>query len=1795
MLRIHATVILLLSCLVPALSFSASQPALDKTVFGSDESNCMTVLHVPALGRYAIISQSSTAASLELVDRMAGVIGAAGPLSGAGSTGSVSRLDQFLEPGDYKLNITKKDADTVTLSARRFTTVNAGPDESAPPILADRQSLSTELKDLQLLSYWLKIEPGTTSLLLEARGRSLTDAVLWKDGLWLVPVRPVRRALETEPGKPLTVIEFNAPIEPGNYLLVCAGGPRLAWARESDTEVFSITRGAAYLGDVGTMRLTIGERGTESFLVSGRVFAVQMEVPNAKTYKLMGSVNTPGGSRYEAARVAVLDEKSITRRCSVQALGGGQSNWITVQGPPGETVELRWLTMEGAGGAGGAVYLQPYPQSGTYQTTILSGLDGRETVDLTSLLLQVDRSQKKPNLDVKASQVLSFSAESPLRRQVNLLNAASFLLLPKSRGTYGVVEKDPKTASGRYQFRLLDDWITGGAPGVEVKPGGRVDLLEKLYVVYIQPVKPGILDFALVPTNFLGRARPGDIFDAPAPAPVDEQFWPSQDITQGGATQNLLLLGSRGSVPVGVQVRKLPLDIEQTACVRVEPSQTLSLPLFTRRPLTLYSTNPAFSPGSVRVDGAPWQPDQILTPGGHSLAITNRTERPEWHVIGGAVPDLTAVGPRPAVIDPAVQFPSFSEGSPSWRSFDRNQTASFLLKVSEPASYRLTTTGRLAMGITVRTFLNPSLLSVSQNSDGRNASVTTYLRPGTYLVQVASQGASRGRAGVALERLPLVSAGSMAVGGTLRATVPAGSLMAAELRLERTADCSLECLGLGRGFAYRLEDADGWPIGQPVQSGTLFRRLPAGSYRYLSLADQVETRRVLTLSEMLPARGYDPKARRVELTPNRSYQKVWVEEPGRPADIFTVELPSEIRAVFSLSRGMSYRIQSAAGDPGYQGVGGKALSLTLAKGTWKIAVSSLEEDNLRQYELTLSTEDMFLGTSRLLAALPVLVPVSIGSTGSAELWSYGANEVEAALFDEAGNMVALGQTIPDDWNFRIVAPVKPGRYQLFVYSPLAGPASAPVQEPPRAQAQRGQPAQEDYEGDYAEEGYGDEEGYPQDEQPMDYEEEPPARAAVPAAVSLSQGSSQLFMILRGEKPLAAAAARLDAAVELGNEVAVVPFTPSESGVHRFSGQAAGPVSVSILKGGRPLASGQSPLFLPLAAGTAYTLRYWRTTDTPSAVRLTAAAERSVEAGTASTQQVQANALRVSLPPASSVRLESDAGPLLFSAGTELPFLAVTDAAVSAAAGTGWAVRPDGGAMGMCRITPVVFSDAGALPLSVGAVDGGFGLQVPARTVALVRTDNAGRPVGLSISRPDAPRPESHDWKGARVDSRSSVVGVRDGTWRGRLWETEPASEGPGGNAPGESSRRIIVSAEMFPVASESPLGGIEKSLSVAPRTAIAFTLAGRQAVRVSLEKGMAAFAWVDGAAGIVDARDSAATESLDAGSGTVYVVNRGTAAAFCTLRPGLSAPLPEVGEGDGFEALLAADAAVSFAVRPAAGSRLYLWGQVKSVRFLSQESGFISSGERLTAELPGVLAFPAGKGRLEVTSAGGPLRVWTAGRDALGSAFASRDARLKDAPLPPEGGALAATAQAWSFTLERQAVACVRADGDGVAALFDASGACLRVTAGTSGRILLARLPKGSYTVYTRPFRGASPPAGGLVSVRSLTPTALEADGPGQPALIGPQDVALYSFRTAEAGRVGCGIRVQSDLLSASLFDERFSLLDTGSIFVRTLKAGQYYLLVTSTADTQRYTPVVFGLDNRMQVPDDVVRSYRGE
>jgi hypothetical protein len=1780
-------------------------PSLDTVQIPAGAQTAETILHVSAIGRYSVITKSGLGARIELVDRMAGTIGAAGKAGGVDAESG--RIDSFLEPGEYKVRISKSSTDVVGLQARSFVTTNAGSDEFDVPELADGQGSIATLGDFELRSWWIRIDESNPILRLEMQGRCLTDAVLWKDGVLETGARPITQVMEREKGKPLTSLEFNARLEPGAYLLVCSGGPGKQWANEAADEPFSLKRGAGYLGEQGIMSVTFDGRGTESFLVSGGTDLVQMEARNNKIYRIAVARDTPGASRYAEGFQGQITEKSTSFRASVNGMGGTRQ-WVTVQGPAGETIELRWLSQVSEGSSEGFSSWN-LSELGTRNVlaTALSALEGKESIDMTGFALNISGSEQTPTLEPTNLQTMSIDPSHPIHRRVNALSSLSFLLQVSSAGYYAVSEKDTKTADARFLFQLLDDKaLHGEGSPIEIRNNGRARLQAKLYIVVIVPLKAGVLDFAIFPTTIVGGGNASALFNSQPPSPANGLFWPGIPALSSSAGATLLILSSREGIQQGVSLRELPLDLSEPVCVRVDAGGSLQLPFQNKAEAVITSTNPGFSTATAQVDGTAWKVGRIISPGDHTLSISNTGKDAAWHVIA-ATPPVRPSTQKPRKAELSRLYPSFTQGVPVYRDFNRGESAGFLLSVTEPASYRVTTSGRLAMAVSIRTMLRPGLFSASQNTDGRNAAVSAYLRPGTYLVQATAQGASKGRAGLLLERLKVVGAGTLADGVVLRSTVPSGALLKADVKIDSEADFNLECLGLGHAFAYRFEDSDGWPIGDPIRSGTLTARLTPGLYHYVSAADPVSTRRLLSLS-LIPVQsaGADTeKAKLVAMALNTSYKKLWMEAEGRPEDVFTLSCPAEIQGSLSLSDGMLYTVLDSKGSILYRGPGGQPQRMVLPGGSYQIKVISAAEDNLKPYVITFSTQDLFEGQAQSLAALPGSIPVSAGKAGSFEIWSYGANEVDAVLLDDSSNVGFRGQPISDDWNFRIVTDLKPGRYSLLLTSPEHVQTEPPAPQDVDGGGDEGYSEDEGYGGEegYSEDqSYGGDQGYSGDEgydegdgysgdsgdtldQQQVQEQQPARTGSITAALVVR-------MVARPIITLPAIKGNLDTAVNLSGEVASVSFTPMTTGVSRFSTDSDRPLSVSVSKDGRILSAGTCPLFLPLNQGSSYDVRFWSSTAGARRVVLHAGPERSAETSLSGGEMlldVKESALRISNPSGISFYSVSPAGAsLLYASSPDLPFAPLTDAAVNTVSGAGWVMKPDGSPVGSLGVTPMTLADGAVRSFMIGGTSQVFSVQVPVKSAALVRTDNAGSLLGISASPAASFRGDAFDWQGSASDPLSSVVGMRDGAFMGKIWDA-----GHAGSAP---ENRRSVAADFYPVTSETALPKAGRIDFVVPTgSAVALTVSGTsRSVRISLERGMTAFCWNGKPVGTVDAARDDATGTVDISSGSIVIVNASSRSGLCAVTVGADPARLPLTDGDGYESVLSADRDLAFTVSSDRKSRIFVWGSREAPRFSSEDDGSVSTGEPMDTTMGIVYSLPAGRGVLEAAGAKGAFKAWIAKPETMRAAFAARDAGARSSSLPPEGAALTGGPQAWSFSVDRDSIASLTTYADGVTALSDGMGTLLGVSAGMGGRTLLLSLTKGSYTAFTRPFKGET--QNGVLRMTALQAVTLDKEGEGDPQLLGPGDIKLFRFEVKAQGKTGAGIKVGRDGPKAVLFDARFIPLGSGVIFVRSLDPGSYYLLVESGGDTQTFTPVLFGLSgSRTQTPDDVVRSFSEE
>src|SRR5262249_42939808 len=130
------------------------------------------------------------------------------------------------------------------------------------------------------------------------------------------------------------------------------------------------------------------------------------------------------------------------------------------------------------------------------------------------------------------------------------------------------------------------------------------------------------------------------------------------------------------------------------------------------------------------------------------------------------------------------------------------------------------------------------------------------LREGDYQISLAPTGASAGHLSLALTAAPIADRGALSFGIPSRATLSPGSGVRYDFRIDRKATYHLTAFGLNRTFPIRVQDAEGWPVGEPIGEGEMTRVFLPGLYRVTLLPGAVESRSLTLLEEVKPPVAY---------------------------------------------------------------------------------------------------------------------------------------------------------------------------------------------------------------------------------------------------------------------------------------------------------------------------------------------------------------------------------------------------------------------------------------------------------------------------------------------------------------------------------------------------------------------------------------------------------------------------------------------------------------------------------------------------------------------------------------------------------------------------------------------------------------------------------------------------------------------------------------------------------------------------------------------------------------------------
>jgi hypothetical protein len=1723
----------------------------EKTVFNAAGTN-ETLLHISQPGRFSIQATSQQGTRIEMIDRMAG------PFASSGSVGGEDgRLDLILDTGTYKIRLISPEngSGQVRLNVFPFREVKPVTHIKELPYLQNLELVRDSLDDLQQQAFRIHI-PERQVLRLEMLGRNLKDARLWRDGSWLEDIRPTISQYDPFPDQPMTHVEFHHDVNPGLYLLTCYGGPVKKWTKETGQYPFYLRMGIPTLGRNGQRLLEISPFGRDVYAVDGKTNFFQLVREEKKSAALSINNRENTKSRYSSIyRSASITKKSRDPWCMIKGSAGGEKQWVIVAGSPGEQVELDYFEQRW--------YCELSRDHNLYWISGIHSVQARDSIDVTALLTSPDK-----NIPVKAEVITVTSGEAVIRK-VNLLGTIEVFLFVQDGGTY-VIEENPNAgAVGMYQFK---PFMTA-APGKYKPPpfqyaGSDFELIPGYYVLTINPKSKGILHFALhKKANWLSRTvkslfSDSSLKEEPRQA-LRSLLWPLVELKKPGNYRRYyrLWLNRRDDVESGIIVRPLPLNLQDPLPVPLEPGQSVIMKVRHKEKTQLKITGGNYQ---LKVDNIVWDGTNPLSPGFHHLELISRESKARLYNLEAQIMEPYSPPPPPVIKKLEEIFPVLTEEQPLFRDFDYEEKQEFLLRVKEPALYRLETTSRMATGITVRTRTITSLFNARQNGIGRNALVLQYFKPGDYLVSVQVQGRSKGRAGIRLRRTALTEITGLRDGGIKRNRVAADAAIRYQVQIEEPDTYHLETYSLGKPLTHRWEDAEGWPLMKPGQQGAINRHFKPGTYFYYSLPAQVESRRVTFLKRSIHPPKISGKGPH-PLKLNQTLQNLWIEDSRGEPDIYRVEITDPIRVHLSISGKMEVEIFS--GDR----TGGKKTAATsngkwsgeLNPGWYELAAANREKDNRVYYQIQLMTRDLIPGLTQTVDVRnePKNIPVSLGEDALVDIISFGNTDIKAILMDETNPaIIASADDMPADWNFRVSRNLKAGRYVLAVSS--VGSNSGPV---------------------------------------------------------------ELRMEKREEIEFPAQALPFSIKKALTGEVLKIPFrTGEQESLLSVKVESSNSLKLVLMRDDVLLAEGQEVIFIPLPGQQDYTLLAWDQEEDGGQVRVDASLVKTREVVVTQHQQTIPVEPAAQLRNETGLSFRLTAGSagdknktFYYSPALERPCLAIKPGEQAVEGTTnkqGWLVGAEPGKYTRSQVRLKTIS------LKTGqSIDVVFN-ELP---ITLAVDQKSGDPMLLSVRSVSASMgaavfPFSHPPEkvftrsGMLADPSYTLAGIPgNDEYRAHVWLTSPTPLVFSEKNRFDTGERVTLSLTGYPKQGELDFGAAASiETRVDPGQSVWLQLKDEpQLLALTLARGLAAFSWSRGrAVDITAALDKNQLNSIIVKGEWLYILNTGEQPARFRAEKRGAAPmdLNTFDSRQGFESILETGGTLEFQLPQIPGDMKLM---VAGTRVTSQVWG--PDGKIYKGIVPGLrknfhLEYygpDVSEGFLEIRHGPGLVKVWLALVSDNGVSFMGEKETAVPAGFQEGMGQLTLQSQVWEFKLEKSSYVSLETLEPTAMALMSGNQILyMSAAAFRGGHQLNHYLPAGTYHLWTRLLPGTITPGAagnyGNLLLKIIIPTVLEEGPETEMQIIRPGEIQVFGFTVEAEGtvNVGVGLKTESDSLEAQVFDERSRLVSTGPLMVKELSPGSYLLVVKTRDIPVQYRPILLGArGSRELVPHEVIQKYKRE
>jgi hypothetical protein len=861
-----------------------------------------TIVTLDRAARVVLTARTPSGTGCELVDHVRG------PFAHSGAAGrSNCELDLLLDAGTYKLRLASRTKGKGTRGKVDLRAVEYTEDNAQPVLLEQGREVRQVLAPRHQASFWLKLDQRQP-VTLRVSGRTVGDVRLWRNGAWLEPVEVKDASTHPRSGQPQYEWWLETTLEPGTYLVTAYGTAPKDWTEGKDDNTLSMAYGFPKAPPERSLSVTLPPWGMSAVeLPSGptAVFLSREGGTQSSSRVSLHGLSNEGASNVTDSPEAgcQIQGKALIPQCGAVASGAGR-HVALLRGEPGTRLLLQWARLttgdftDGSYGQGAQSLRFRAPSSGEY----LVGLH-EVPLDTDSTPLGCMVEQETPDQWVPVGfDGPEVGPERPFRRAFNYDGSSATVWFRVTRsGRY--VFSTSGERRGRCELYLVDG--PKRTRLVETDPKAETCRIP-------HTASPGVYELKLYGgTEGIERltlATEGRTVTEDTPTRT-ACLLPRLKLYKED-TYRLVTNRVSGS-PRGLALRPAPLTLTEPLPVVLDGPGPLELPLARGGPAEVRASGGV--PFSCTLDGTKVEARdgrcQLPSTGG-TLTLAQPGSAPLSLLVHRPAPPPPPPPPLSTYAPNFPPLPALQPSAPVWFDFDRGASHSLTFDVKQEGLYHVTTQGLLATECSIRTPVVQQVGSAQGGGRGRNCLVSSYLRPGRYLLTARTTGQSKGRGAVLLERREVKTAEGVRADGEVFYRVDAGDLIQQRLTVPRADDYTLSTAAPGAQLQCRLDDPKGWPVVTVPTPCEQSMRLARGTYLWTQLPLTVESMRRTALERVEPP---------VVLKGNKAhpvlFNKWYRADLGKDGkDEFSFDVPARMEIFFTLTHGMQGRLYTVAAE-----------------------------------------------------------------------------------------------------------------------------------------------------------------------------------------------------------------------------------------------------------------------------------------------------------------------------------------------------------------------------------------------------------------------------------------------------------------------------------------------------------------------------------------------------------------------------------------------------------------------------------------------------------------------------------------------------------------------------------------------------------------------------------------------------------------------------------------------------------------------------------------------------------------